>query len=174
MNKSLSTVTPAGCLGALMLFVILIGTSFLFWRLGYDAGVSDEHNNLFSVQWAATIQHNKRDFEQIINEYRKSHGLKVLKTNLYLEQTAQNAAEAIFSGNRDWSHNGYEASISAIYRGWWIIGENLARNYGDFDAVMKSWEHSPEHNETMLEPDFCEIGVGLYQFVWVAHFGCRS
>ncbi len=111
---------------------------------------------------------------QKINDYRKERGVKALKTSPFLERSAEQTAYEIFIGKRQWNHDGYVASISGQYQSWWIIGENLARFYNDFDFMLRSWELSPEHKANLLEKDFCEGGLGIYSYVWVLHLGCRD
>lgn len=161
-----------------MFLLVILATAFAFWKLGFDAGSQDakesESTKLFATQWTLSTRTRKSDFMKKINEYRKAHGVQELKTSPILEKTAETAAYAIFIGQRPWNHIGYESSISAQYRGWWIVGENLARNFNDFDFMLASWENSPEHNANLLEKDFCEGGMGIFFYVWVLHLGCRD
>lgn len=161
-----------------MFIFAILATAFGFWKLGYRAGSQDtidsESTKLFAMQWTSSIKMNKADFMQKINDYRKEHGAQPLRTSPLLEKSAEAAAYEIFIGKRGWNHDGYVASISGQYQSWWIIGENLARNYNNFDFVLTSWEHSPEHNANLLEKDYCEGGLGIYAFVWVLHLGCRD
>lgn len=174
MNKTKTNTTGKGCAGVLIFLLAILATAFAFWKLGYSAGSTDAHDSLLSMQWTSSIQTKKADFMQKINDYRKEHGVKALRTSPLLERSAEAAAYEIFIGKRGWNHDGYVASISGQYQSWWIIGENLARNYNDFDFMLRSWEMSKEHNENLLEKDFCEGGLGIYAYVWVLHLGCRD
>lgn len=176
-TKKDKTNKSSSCLGALVFIFAIFATAFGFWKLGYGVGSQDalnsESTKLLTMQWTSSIKTRKADFMNKINAYRLEHGAPPLKTNPLLEKTAEAAAYSIYIGQRAWNHIGYESSISGQYRGWFIVGENLARNFNDFDFMLRSWELSPEHNANLLEKDFCEGGMGIYAYVWVLHLGCR-
>ena len=173
MTKSTTTVTPAGCLGVVILLLMFCGTAFLFWKFGYVAGGSDEYAKWFSEQKISSITASKTDFLNKINDYRVANHRQILRLNPALEKTAEARANTIYASNV-WSHNGYQSAISAEYHNWWTIGENLARFFYDFDSAFRSWQISPSHNENLLNPEYCEAGLGVYSYVWVLHLGCRS
>jgi hypothetical protein len=56
--------------------------------------------------------------------------------------------------------------------------ENIAAGMSTAQEVMIGWQNSPEHNATMTDPQFTEIGVGLayneashYGWYWTATYG---
>ena len=51
------------------------------------------------------------------------------------------------------------------------VGENLAKGQLTVKQVMDDWKASPRHRENMLRPEFDEIGIGLYEDLWVQKFG---
>jgi len=51
------------------------------------------------------------------------------------------------------------------------LGENLAKGQLTVKEVMQDWKNSPSHRTNMLRPEFEEIGIGLYEDVWVQQFG---
>ncbi len=51
------------------------------------------------------------------------------------------------------------------------LGENLAKGQLTVDQVMDDWMDSPNHRMNILRPEFTEIGIGLYEDVWVQNFG---
>ncbi len=51
------------------------------------------------------------------------------------------------------------------------LGENLAKGQLTVKQVMEDWKNSPSHRENMLRPEFNEIGIGLYEDIWVQQFG---
>ena len=51
------------------------------------------------------------------------------------------------------------------------VGENLAKGQLSVEQVMKEWLNSPKHRATILRPQFEEIGIGLFDDVWVQNFG---
>ncbi len=51
------------------------------------------------------------------------------------------------------------------------LGENLAKGQLTVEQVMKDWINSPHHRDNLLRPEFTEIGIGLYNDLWVQDFG---
>lgn len=51
------------------------------------------------------------------------------------------------------------------------LGENLAKGQLYVQQVMEDWMNSPNHRMNLLRPEFNEIGIGLYEDLWVQNFG---
>ena len=51
------------------------------------------------------------------------------------------------------------------------LGENLAKGQLSVKKVVDDWLNSPNHRRNILRPEFEEIGIGLYEDVWVQNFG---
>lgn len=51
------------------------------------------------------------------------------------------------------------------------LGENLAKGQLSVKQVVKDWMDSPNHRKNLLRPEFEEIGIGLYEDIWVQNFG---
>src|SRR5512135_1705084 len=49
---------------------------------------------------------------------------------------------------------------AAGYNGSYL-GENIAFNYPDANAVMVGWRNSPDHRANILNPNFTQIGVAI-------------
>ena len=49
-------------------------------------------------------------------------------------------------------------------------GENIAAGMGTAQEVLIAWQNSPEHNATMTNPEFTEIGIGRH-YVEGSHYG---
>ena len=103
--------------------------------------------------------------------YREYYGLSELVESEELDLTAYLSARAIFNGERSWSHEGYQASISAHYKDWFGVGENLARNHYKFENVLTSWHNSEGHKKNLQAEIFCEFGIGNFGDIWVLHLG---
>jgi len=54
---------------------------------------------------------------------------------------------------------------------YFSLGENIAQGQLTVEQVMSDWLNSPPHRENMLNPDFTEIGIGLFGTIWVETFG---
>lgn len=63
------------------------------------------------------------------------------------------------------------------YTDYWTVGENLAEGHTSPSEVMTAWMGSATHRQNILNPDWCEVGVGVRQqgnnglIYWVQEFG---
>ena len=108
---------------------------------------------------------------EAFDRYRRNNNLRPLARSEILEGTAKLSAMSIYIGERSWSHDGYQAIISAYYQSWEWIGENLARGFYNIEDVLTAWNNSEKHRDTLLSDHFCEVGIANYEGIWVAHFG---
>ena len=104
---------------------------------------------------------------EIINAYRKKHGLKPLKLNAELTAAAKEHSRDLSKwdrishfgsdGSNPWDRvkrTGYKPSLAA---------ENVGTGQTTFDEVMKGWEKSPGHNKNLLLADAEHMGIALVQ-----------
>ncbi|MCB1485706.1 MAG: CAP domain-containing protein [Hyphomicrobiaceae bacterium] len=103
----------------------------------------------------------------VINAYRKEHGLKPLKLNPELTEAAKGHSRDLAKwdrishygsdGSNPWDRvkrTGYKARLAA---------ENVGTGQIDFNEVMKGWKESPGHNKNLLLPDAEQMGIALVQ-----------
>lgn len=103
----------------------------------------------------------------IINGYRKQHGLKPLKLNPELTEAAKAHSRDLAKfdrishygsdGSNPWDRvkrTGYKARLTA---------ENVGTGQINFNEVMKGWEESPGHNKNLLTSDGVHMGIALVQ-----------
>ena len=62
-----------------------------------------------------------------------------------------------------------------------ICGENIAAGYSTPEAVVDAWMNSDGHRANILDPDYCDIGVGYaaiagsdFYHYWTQDFGRRA
>lgn len=74
----------------------------------------------------------------------------------------------------------FERMIDAGY-GFSTAAENVAAGYSTPELVVEGWMNSPGHRENILNPDFCDIGVGYaynssstYSHYWTQNFGRKT
>jgi hypothetical protein len=74
----------------------------------------------------------------------------------------------------------YERIIDAGYD-YQSCGENIAAGYASPEAVVEGWMNSDGHRRNILDPDYCDIGVGYaavdgskYHHYWTQDFGRRA
>lgn len=127
--------------------------------------------------------------EQVVaetNKAREAQGLSALQPDPSLMDAARiHAADMAKHGFL--SHSGSDGSTpqermeEAGYINWRSTGENVAAGQDTAEGVVASWMKSPPHRANILNPDFCDIGVGVastsngaYGTYWAAKFGCRQ
>ena len=49
-------------------------------------------------------------------------------------------------------------------------GENIAANYVDAIAVTEGWLNSKGHRESLLNKEFTQLGVGVYEKYYTQNF----
>jgi uncharacterized protein YkwD len=110
---------------------------------------------------------NSEMARDVINTYRKKHGLKSLKLNAELTEAAKAHSRDLAKwdrishygsdGSNPWDRvkrTGYKARLTA---------ENVGTGQINFNEVMKGWEESPGHNKNLLTPDGADMGIALVQ-----------
>ncbi|CAL1521056.1 CAP domain-containing protein [Chitinophaga sp. MM2321] len=76
-------------------------------------------------------------------------------------------------------HTGLDGSTpgtrmdAAGYR-WNKYGENIASGQMEEQAVIMGWLSSPQHCKNMMDANFTEVGIGLYDKDWTMELGRRS
>lgn len=51
-----------------------------------------------------------------------------------------------------------------------MAGENIAAQYIDGIAAMEGWLNSKGHRDTLLNPDFTRLGVGVNEVYYTQNF----
>jgi uncharacterized protein YkwD len=103
----------------------------------------------------------------LINAYRKQHGLKALKLNPELTEAAKSHSRDLAKWDRI-SHYGSDGSNPwdrvkrAGYRAR-LTAENVGTGQINFNEVLKGWEESPGHNKNLLTADAQHMGIALVQ-----------
>ncbi len=124
------------------------------------------------------------------NQERANHGLPPLFKDERL-MTAAEGHSLDMALNDFYSFTGSDGSLprergSRQGYNWWTYGENLAAGEGlcreqDQTYVMQAWMNSPSTRDTILSPDYEDIGVGFvydpqstYICYWTVDFGAES
>jgi len=104
-----------------------------------------------------------------INVVRRSHGLRLVRLNAQLHQSAGGHSRAMATYGffahesrdgtvfwkrvkRDYSESGYRT---------WSVGETLAYSSESLDAAgtVRMWMNSPPHRKVLLSPSWRDVGV---------------
>lgn len=103
----------------------------------------------------------------LINAYRKQHGLKPLKLNAELSNAAKNHSRDLAKWDRI-SHFGSDGSNpwDRVKRTGYnpkVAAENVGTGQATIEEVMKGWKESPGHNKNLLLADAEHMGIALVQ-----------
>ena len=88
----------------------------------------------------------------LVNEYRTKNGLKQLVIYSPLCEFARIRSEQVQS---DWPHNGYDQAagqgtlFSTICPNCIKVGENLAKDYPNEEAILQAWIFSAYHKDNL-------------------------
>jgi len=129
------------------------------------------------------------DFESevidLVNVERETAGLPPLSYDTSLADAARGHSEDM--GLQDYfSHTSLDERtvqdrIEDAGYTWNAYGENIAAGQSTPEHVIDAWMLSPGHRTNILDPNFCDIGVGYayvadstYRHYWTQDFGRRS
>jgi uncharacterized protein YkwD len=103
----------------------------------------------------------------LINSYRREHGLKPLKINAALTEAAKTHARDLAKWDRI-SHYGSDGSnpwdrVKRVGYNPKLAAENVGTGQVTIEEVMKGWQTSPGHNKNLLLADAEHMGIALVQ-----------
>lgn len=104
---------------------------------------------------------------ELINAYRRQHGLKPLTLNAELTAAAKSHSRDLAKWDRI-SHFGSDGSNpwDRVKRAGYnprVAAENVGTGQTTFPEVLKGWEQSPGHNKNLLLADADNMGIALVQ-----------
>jgi len=123
---------------------------------------------------------------ELVNRERAANKLPPLRLHPQLQAAshwmAQDMATNEYLDHTDHEGRELEGRLAAFeYREYQAVGENVAAGQPTAAEVMANWMESPGHRSNILNPDFCEIGIGhvqnsagKFQHYWVQEFGRQS
>jgi uncharacterized YkwD family protein len=102
---------------------------------------------------------------QLVNAERAKVGAKPLKSNADLNKLAtmksQDMVEKNYFSHQSPTYGSPFDMMKTYGVSYMYAGENIAIN-SDADKVHQAWMNSEGHRKNILNPDFTEIGIGLY------------
>jgi uncharacterized protein YkwD len=103
----------------------------------------------------------------LINAYRKEHGLRALKLNTALTEAAKEHSRDLAKWDRI-SHYGSDGSnpwdrVKRAGYGAKLTAENVGTGQATIEEVMKGWQSSAGHNKNLLLADAGDMGIALVQ-----------
>ena len=104
---------------------------------------------------------------QLINTYRKQHGLKPLVLNAALTEAAKLHSRDLAKWDRI-SHYGSDGSnpwdrVKRVGYKAKVAAENVGTGQASVEEVLKGWEASPGHNKNLLLREAEHMGIALVQ-----------
>jgi len=111
---------------------------------------------------------------ELVNERRVKDNITPLTLNNKLTQAAINKVKDLAENNY-FSHESKEGKkfsswIKETGYKYSLIGENLAKDFSDNESIIKAWLKSPGHRENILNDDFTETGIAIYNNIVVQIF----
>ena len=115
-------------------------------------------------QISDTVLNYENEVIRLVNEIRRSNGLKPLTANWELSRIARYKSEDM-SNNRYFSHTSPTYGtpfqmIKAFGLSYRSAGENIAYGYRTPAAVVDGWMNSSGHRANILNASYTQIGVG--------------
>jgi cysteine-rich secretory family protein len=123
---------------------------------------------------------------ELTNQNRQTENLQSLTISPILSDSARQKAAHMFANNY-WAHNAPDETtpwdfFNQVGYNYLYAGENLARDFGDSNGVIKAWMESPTHRDNIMSGRYTEIGIavvngllnGQETTLVVQHFGKPS
>jgi uncharacterized protein YkwD len=121
-------------------------------------------------------------FVELVNAYRAQLGLGQLTLNYELGAAAEYHSIDMATNNYfdHYLFDGTDAGTNIQNFGYtgFPYAENIAAGMATAQEVLIGWQNSPDHNATMTNPQYTEIGIGLayneashYGWYWTATYG---
>lgn len=121
----------------------------------------------------------------LVNRERQDAGLRPLaysdELSLAAGLHAQEMADLDYFSHTSQDGREFDDRIRDAGYDCAFCGENIAAGYSTPDTVVAGWMNSPGHRANILDPDFCDIGVGYaaeagstYTHYWTQDFGRRA
>lgn len=120
-----------------------------FFVLGYNQGRYQQKKSLEGQQPIDSYK-----VYVLINDYRASQGLKLLRWNPEMCGFAKKRLNDVYT---DWSHNHFLEAKN--YYNYVKAGENLAKDQWTEKEMVDSWISSPSHLENIIEPKFTDTCI---------------
>jgi len=115
----------------------------------------------------------------LMNQIRKKRGVRPLRPSGLLGEVARAHSRDMIVGNF-FSHTHPEGSgprerLERAGYAWRAFGENIGCGQDSPEKILDTWMNSPGHRETILNPLYSEVGVGLVRggecrIYWTAEF----
>jgi uncharacterized protein YkwD len=170
--------TGTGGKGAMRRLALLVGSILLALTALSWAGSAP----VVIAQEGYTPDAEELAFVDLVNGYRASLGLGTLTLNYELGAAADYHSYDMATNNYfdHYALDGTDPGTNIQNFGYtgYPWAENIASGMATAQEVLIAWQNSPEHDATMRNPAFTEIGIGrhyneasYYGWYWTATYG---
>ncbi|OGO77518.1 MAG: hypothetical protein A2Y23_07540 [Clostridiales bacterium GWB2_37_7] len=129
------------------------------------AGTTPNTNTATAPTGTGTLSSQGSRILQLVNAERAKVGAPALKSNTDLNKLAtmksQDMVEKNYFSHQSPTYGSPFDMMKTYGVSYMYAGENLAIN-SDADKAQNAWMNSEGHRKNILNPDFTEIGIGLY------------
>jgi len=116
----------------------------------------------------------ERELIDLTNLYRMRHDLEPLKPYPALAQIARSYSEELAKSEtvmqEEFELSKYEDKLKEFSIPYEKAGGNSAALYRDPIEAANGWMNSKEHRETILEPSYTHLGVGIFAQFYTQNF----
>lgn len=116
----------------------------------------------------------ERELMELTNLYRSRHEVETLKGHAALEMIARGYSEELAKTNTfqesDFELSTYEAKLKEFNVDYTKAGGNSAALYRDPIEAINGWMNSKQHRETLLEPSYTHVGIGVFSQFYTQNF----
>ena len=106
----------------------------------------------------------------VVNDYRASHGLPLLRLSVALHRIAEPHSTAMAAAGRA-SHGSFNERFDRA--GSDLCVENIAAGGIKPEPLLTAWRRSPEHDRNLLEPRVRWVGIATVRG-YTNLFACSS
>lgn len=142
-------------------------------KFGYYCGLTlKEKGQISDEPFTATAETETDKILRLVNEARRENGCPALLLNKSLSDAAERRAMEIV---RHFAHERPDGKVANTVMDeygikWNMFGENIAKGQKSAEQVMTDWLESPGHRANILNQDYKNIGIGIYDYNGVKYW----
>jgi uncharacterized protein YkwD len=122
---------------------------------------------------AATMTRSERSLVAVVNDVRRTHGLRPLAVDGALFRVARSYSATMLRTGQ-FTHGDFGARLAGSGARGPRFGENLAWASGPYAAarrIVANWMASPGHRANLLHPGWRRIGIGAVRGTFQGYSG---
>lgn len=139
----------------------------------YEGEIIDTVLPASSIQ-SAVNRAAERELTDLTNLYRLQHGVEPLNIHAGLQTIAREFSEELAKSEtgdvENFELSKYEDKLQEFEIEFTKAGGNSAALYKDPIEAINGWMNSREHRETILEPSYTHLGIGVFSQYYTQNF----